>query len=150
MTSRIFPVKNVKNTLKYFKAAFQLKKYPQSGYFVKTRFVYGKDTNNEPRIWKKDNTKVPNDTAHIWLKLNDILNDSFFTSAIEVPEGWNNMKINQSFIVDESEIEDWMIPNDGNIFGGFSLRLYREELNEKEKNQFDDYIGLKCFQNDNP
>jgi uncharacterized protein YegJ (DUF2314 family) len=56
-----------------------------------------------------------------------------------------NLKRDASFVVASESIEDWMINSGGTAFGGFSLRVIRSRLGEKEQMKFDAHTGIREF-----
>jgi uncharacterized protein YegJ (DUF2314 family) len=74
-----------------------------------------------------------------------ILSGLFF----EMPKGfekWHTVGDRLGF--DKEDVFDWMvIDEEDHMKGGFTIRVTRESLKtEKEKNEYDEYIGIKSFE----
>ena len=55
-----------------------------------------------------------------------------------------------SFVVEEEIIEDWMIKQEQIVYGGFSMRVIRSALAEKDRETFDTHSGIREFINRMP
>jgi uncharacterized protein YegJ (DUF2314 family) len=87
---------------------------------------------------------------HIWLAVNDLLEEMYFCSAREIPKDFHQLKRGQSLVVTEDRIEDWMILADGILYGGFSLRTIRELLPVEERAGFDEHVGVVEYRDGTP
>ncbi|HNY31523.1 MAG TPA: DUF2314 domain-containing protein [Fibrobacteria bacterium] len=90
-------------------------------------------------LTEKDNS------AFIWLINTSIHGDGFVAEMCEVPKFFQNFSIGQSFNIHPDEIVDWMINDDGTIYGGFSLRYHRSKLSDEEKIEFDENLGANKY-----
>jgi len=115
-----------KATLAYFRKAFAAQLRKGAFYGVKIHFR------------KPDG----DDGAHIWLQVNQLFEDLYFCSPIELPSGFVGLKMGESKLATDDEIEDWMILDDGTLYGGFSLRAIREQLPPSKQNEFDSHMGV--------
>jgi uncharacterized protein YegJ (DUF2314 family) len=82
------------------------------------------------------------DGYHIWLTVNELFGDLYFCSPIELPQGFPYLKLGESKIVADDQIEDWMILENGILHGGLSLRLIRRQLSPPERVKFDEHMGV--------
>lgn len=73
-----------------------------------------------------------------------ILSGVFF----EVPSSlkkWH--QVDQRLGFDPEDVFDWMINDDGNVEGGFTIRVTRNRLlSEQEKIKYDEYIGISSYE----
>jgi len=83
--------------------------------------------------------------AHIWLAVNELFDDMYFCSPFELPKDFDQLKPDQSLILTEERIEDWMILADGILYGGHSLRVLRELLPVEKRSEFDEHIGVREY-----
>ncbi len=83
--------------------------------------------------------------THMWLLVGNVKETSFEASLFEVPSNFTSYHVGDKFEIEESQILDWMINKDGDVYGGFSLRYHRELLNEIEKEEFDRHVGIVRF-----
>jgi len=61
-------------------------------------------------------------TEHIWLQLVGIGDDSFTGLLADVPVNGNKYKLGDRMTVAEADVEDWMIKDGGEIYGGYTVR----------------------------
>jgi len=73
----------------------------------------------------------------------NLLSGSFF----EVPESLNKWhQVGDRLAFEADDVFDWMINNDGQVQGGFTVRLTRKGLgSDEERAAYDDYIGIKEY-----
>ena len=74
----------------------------------------------------------------------------YFCSALELPKDFSQLKHDETLILTEERIEDWMIIADGVLYGGYSLRVLRELVALEERQQFDDHIGVTEYRDGLP
>ncbi len=127
-------IQRAKGSIQHFKAALRKPEYEGASFLVKGRFT---DQGTE-------------DVAHLWLGVHDILEDIFFCSTFEVPEDFGGMESNQSYVMIEESIEDWMVNSNGRMYGGFTIRMQRELLPENERSSFDKYTGVTDYMEELP
>ena len=82
------------------------------------------------------------ESAFIWLANTRLHNENFLCQIFEVPKFLTNVEVGQVFEISENELVDWMVNEDGVLYGGFSLRLHRSTLPKEEQIEFDEYIGV--------
>lgn len=84
-------------------------------------------------------------TAFMWLTVIESTATGFVAELFELVEAINDLEVGQSFEVPDEEVMDWMVNDDGVLFGGFSLRLHRSKLTESEQLAFDQHIGVHTY-----
>lgn len=84
-------------------------------------------------------------SAFIWLANTRLDGDKFVAEIYEVPKFFKKIKAGQAFNVSPDELVDWMVNEDGILYGGFSLRLHRSTLSSDEKMAFDEHIGVTKY-----
>jgi uncharacterized protein YegJ (DUF2314 family) len=84
-------------------------------------------------------------TVLLWL-FNVRMNDSaFLADVVELPAGFGGYEIGDSLRVENDDVIDWAIINQGTLFGGYSLRVKRSLLDPTEQLEYDEYIGVKHY-----
>ncbi len=64
----------------------------------------------------------------------------------EIPAALQQYGVGDEIEVKEEEVLDWMVNEEGDLYGGFSLRYRRSLLeDEEEKRQYDEHIGVKRY-----
>jgi uncharacterized protein YegJ (DUF2314 family) len=145
-------VKRAKETLPCFRNAFSKPQYRRACFMAKTLFVDTGEAGKGAVVWK---THFADDyagrpTAHIWLRLNDVLEDLLFCSTFEAPESFGGLSAGQSFVLGPDDTEDWMINQNGRLYGGLSLRLQRSIIPASDRDSFDRYAGITEYSDDMP
>lgn len=87
--------------------------------------------------------------CHLWLNVTSVLDDLVFCSVFEAPDELR-LKPGDSFVVASESIEDWMINQGGEVFGGYSLRVIRNRLGTEARKRFDAHTGIRRFMEDMP
>ena len=82
---------------------------------------------------------------HIWLRVNQYFADLYFSSLIERPPEFVGLKMDETKLVSDDEVEDWMILDRGTLFGGFSFRAIREQMPEAERVAMDKRMGVTAY-----
>jgi uncharacterized protein YegJ (DUF2314 family) len=112
-------------TLKYFKQSL-IKPRPDQNYFsLKARIEDG------PEI------------EHLWL--NNVSfdeTDNFYGTIGNKPLTIKNVSLGKAIGITLENISDWMILEDGKLVGGYTIRVTRDELTEKELRKFDEQLGF--------
>ncbi len=86
-----------------------------------------------------------NEGSHLWLRVNDLFADLYFSSPIELPSDFVGLKLGETKLATDDEVEDWMILDSGTLYGGFSLRAIRERLPASKKADFDSRMGVTRY-----
>jgi uncharacterized protein YegJ (DUF2314 family) len=82
--------------------------------------------------------------CHLWLSVTSVLDELVFCSVFEAPDELR-LKPGTSFVVASESIEDWMINQSGEVFGGNSLRVIRNRLGVEARKRFDAHTGIRRF-----
>ena len=128
-----------KNSIEYFKNVYRKIGKSNAKYFAKVIIF---ENSSEALVLTDSTNKIKqNNFAHLWLKVNDIFNDLYFSSTIEIPESFKILKLNDAYVIEESNIEDWMIIIKNDLYGGYTIRYYRNKLRNQELIDFDNYFG---------
>ncbi|MEM7477122.1 MAG: DUF2314 domain-containing protein [Planctomycetota bacterium] len=92
-------------------------------------------------------TRVEDGEQHgyIWLFNTRRIEIGFQATVFELPAFAPNLEIGQELEIAESEVVDWMINDEGTLYGGFSLRYHRQQLPPEERPAFDEHIGVTNY-----
>jgi uncharacterized protein YegJ (DUF2314 family) len=85
------------------------------------------------------------ESGFVWLFNTQQHPAHFSAELFEVPPSVPRLKVGQTFDIADSDVEDWMINDDGTLYGGFSLRYHRETLSPDERSAFDDHVGVTKY-----
>jgi uncharacterized protein YegJ (DUF2314 family) len=80
---------------------------------------------------------VPSGGEHIWVSNIRVINGNYFGRVANVPDEINGLKLGDSVRVDKEKISDWMYIDSGKLCGGYTIRALRNQMNEKERRDFD-------------
>lgn len=61
-------------------------------------------------------------TEHIWMQLVGFGNGKFIGLLADVPVNGNKYKMGDEMTVAEADVEDWMVRNGGEVYGGYTVR----------------------------
>lgn len=86
-----------------------------------------------------------NNRAFMWLSNTRRHGRNFVAKFFEVPVNFTLLRIGDELEIADSSVLDWMVNDDGVLYGGFSLRYQRALLPEDERESFDDYIGVTKY-----
>jgi uncharacterized protein YegJ (DUF2314 family) len=86
---------------------------------------------------------------HIWLRVNQYFADLYFSSLIERSPEFVGLKMDETKLVGDDEVEDWMILDRGTLFGGFSFRAIRDQMPEAERVAMDEHMGVTAYADEN-
>ena len=117
--------KKARDTLDQFRQL--IKKHPEINPMIKLKI---EDTNS---------------TSRMWLFVDKVEADGFEAHLFEVPSDFEKYQAGDSFNVKDSDLLDWMLNNDGDVYGAYTIRVLRQSMSEKERNQMDDYMGIKNY-----
>jgi len=86
------------------------------------------------------------DGANIWL-MSPFFQDGYCCAQLfELPEEFTWIKVGQWLKFPEKDILDWyLLSEDGDLRGGFSLRCQREFTPTEKQTEFDKRIGVKNY-----
>ena len=74
--------------------------------------------------------------------------DGIFSGIFfEVPkefEKWH--KVGERLGFDPEDVFDWMVLEDGHLYGGFTLRVTRDKLRPEQREAYDRHIGVEVYE----
>ena len=80
---------------------------------------------------------------HIWINGLHFKNDKLFGIIANEPENSINVKYGDTVQVEIGQLSDWMYIQNGQLIGGYTIKLIYEESNDAEKKQMEDEFGAK-------
>ncbi len=84
-------------------------------------------------------------SCFVWLFNTTVSDDGFTAELFEVPPSIPLLTVGQVFNVADGDVVDWMINDDGLLYGGYSLRYHRANLPPEERPAFDEHIGVTKY-----
>lgn len=135
-----------KRTLPLFRNATASGRFSPASCLVKVTFI-DRSVTAEPALVRTSESasEYPeHPICHLWLSVTSVLDDLVFCSVFEAPEELR-LKPGTSFVVASESIEDWMINQDSEVYGGYSLRLIRDRLGVEGRKRFDAHTGIRGF-----
>ena len=84
-------------------------------------------------------------SAFMWLCNAKAKGNGFAGTLFEVPSGFTNHKVGDVIAVPADTVLDWMVNENGLLYGGFSIRLFRQRKPEAERAEYDNYIGVTAY-----
>ena len=139
-------VSEARRTLPQFLEAASKKLPSPATYLVKVPFIDRNET-GEPGLVRTSENAAENSTrpiCHLWLGVTSVFDDLIFCSVGEAP-GALHLERGASFVIESASIEDWLINHGGLCFGGFSLRVIRNQMRKDEQVKFDAQTGILEF-----
>ena len=104
-----------------------IKKYPDTSPMIKIRI------------------EDVNATSRMWLFVDKVKSSGFKAHLFEVPPDFEKYQAGDSFTVKDTEILDWMINNNGEVNGAYTIRVQRESMSEKKRKEMDEYMGIDKY-----
>lgn len=87
----------------------------------------------------------PEDNLWLWLMVLATDDDGFFVETFEAPPELPHLKPGTRFFVSDEQVADWMLNDNGQLHGGFTLRLQRSLRPAEERPSFDTYVGVSEY-----
>jgi uncharacterized protein YegJ (DUF2314 family) len=84
-------------------------------------------------------------SGFVWLMNATVSDAGFAAEVFEVPPSLPLLKVGQVFNIPEENVVDWMINDDGTLYGGYSLRYHRANLHPNERPAFDAHVGVTNY-----
>jgi uncharacterized protein YegJ (DUF2314 family) len=84
-----------------------------------------------------------NQTEHIWISDLQLVGDHLQGRVDNEPRKITGVKLGQVVSVYPKEISDWLYVDNGNLVGGYTVRVHYNELSPKEKQEFDREANFK-------
>jgi uncharacterized protein YegJ (DUF2314 family) len=81
----------------------------------------------------------------LWLCSARVVPPGFVGDVFEIPTTFDNYCIGDEIFVAEDDVLDWMVNDEGVLYGGFSLRLLRSRLPETERVEYDEHVGVTRY-----
>ena len=84
--------------------------------------------------------------VYLWLAgvAYDDISEQFSGSFFEVPHELTQwLQVGQRLRFDGEDIFDWFVNDDGNLFGGYTMRVARARLPQSERAAYDAYTGVR-------
>ena len=75
---------------------------------------------------------------YVWIRDVSYDDHAFTGEMSSVPAG-PSYKVGDSYRVDKNEIYDWMIVDNGNLVGGYTIRAARRKMTVESRRQFDEH-----------
>lgn len=73
---------------------------------------------------------------YVWIR--DVsCDDLAFTGEMSSAPAGPSYKLGDSYRVDKNDIYDWMIVDNGNLVGGYTIRVARRKMTVEDRRQFD-------------
>jgi len=117
-------MEKARNTIDIFKKYLKNPKENQTYFSLKAKFGDG------------DNIE------HIWLNQVEYEDKFFYGNVGNEPVDVKNIKFDQKVSLKLERISDWMIIEDNKLIGGYTIRVLRDRMTEKERKDFDDSFGV--------
>lgn len=83
--------------------------------------------------------------ADLWLPVVALDGDSFAVTVAEVPDGFTGAAPGDVLLVPPADVRDWVVNDDGDLFGGYTLRLTRAALPPEEQAAYDQSLGVRKY-----
>lgn len=83
--------------------------------------------------------------SFLWLCNARLSETGFAAEFFEIPKSFQGFRIGGLIKVEEDTILDWMVNDNGLLYGGFSLRYQRSKLPAEEQAGYDEYIGVNKY-----
>ena len=82
---------------------------------------------------------------HVWLAVTSYFANLYFCTPSELPADLVGLRMGESKLATDDDVEDWMVMVGGVVYGGYSLRAIRAELPVNERPEFDSYMGVSRY-----
>ena len=86
--------------------------------------------------------KINNDGEHIWINSLFKRNGEYFGVVDNLPEFAKEVKQGDTIKIDTDKVSDWMYLDNGELKGGYTIRLLRTRMSEEERIEFDNTSGM--------
>jgi uncharacterized protein YegJ (DUF2314 family) len=83
-----------------------------------------------------------------WVSFVTCDGDGFVGRLVQPPREIESLHGGQSITFGVDDLWDWMVNDDGQLCGGFSLRVMRDALPETRREAFDRYVGVTSYEVD--
>ncbi|MEO1297272.1 MAG: DUF2314 domain-containing protein [Cyanobacteria bacterium J06636_16] len=83
--------------------------------------------------------------ALVWLSVVRVVQSAFVTEIFEVPYLLSNYQMGDRISVLSQGVFDWMVLDRETLYGGYSIRYHRQQLEASELATFDAHIGVTRY-----
>lgn len=80
---------------------------------------------------------------HMWVGNIEFKDGKYSGILNNDPEYVTEYKSGDKIEIDPSKISDWMYLENGKLFGGYTIRVLRDQMSEEERKQFDAESGMQ-------
>lgn len=87
----------------------------------------------------------PGYRANMWLVVRSDNKSSFVGEIFELPSEFKEFRVGQTIEITDDEVQDWMINDDGTLYGGYSLRYSRSKMSVADREAFDRHVGVEKY-----
>jgi uncharacterized protein YegJ (DUF2314 family) len=119
-------IQEARDTLSLFVDALQAPTETQSYFAIKVIFPFGEDGSAE----------------HMWVDQLTYADGQFQGVLSNDPVDVTDLTYGDTVTASADEISDWMIVDDGQLLGGYTLHVLRNRMSEAERAQFDADFGV--------
>ena len=81
----------------------------------------------------------------MWLVVRSDNKSSFVGEIFELPSEFKEFRVGQTIEITDDEVQDWMINDDGTLYGGYSLRYSRSKMSVADREAFDRHVGVEKY-----
>ena len=81
----------------------------------------------------------------VWLAITRVVRNDFVTQVFEIPCVLPSYQIGDTVKVASKDVLDWMIIDNGTLYGGYSIRHRRRQLKAAEIAAFDKHLGVRKY-----
>lgn len=85
---------------------------------------------------------APDGDEHIWLSGITFEDGDYYGFVNNNPQVTDKVKLGDFIKIDREKISDWMYLDNGDVYGGYTLRLFRDRMSEEERKEFDATTGF--------
>ena len=79
---------------------------------------------------------------HIWMTDIATKDKQYYGVVGNLPESTKEVKVGDTVLIPKDKISDWMYIKNGNLVGGYTIRVLRDQLSDAEKKAFDEENGF--------
>jgi len=87
----------------------------------------------------------PDYRSYIWLIVTKVNPSTFIAEIFELPSNYRQFKVKQRIEVSDVDVQDWMINDNGTLYGGYSLRYSRGKMDTQGQAGFDRQLGVTVY-----
>jgi len=103
------------------------------------------DGSPRPDAMVKTEIRQGDNKAFMWLSNTRVSGTSFIAEFFEISEEFTNYHVGDELAISEEALLDWMVNDNGVLYGAFSIRYYRLTLPEDERDEYDNYLGVTRY-----